>query len=143
MAKVTQSSVAVVGGDNRAETQFAAVKRFLFKQNLLARASRHRLLCVCRLKAGQAPGNRHCHASPRRVQAGSRACFWTLPERFSQQGEGQCLVEAVEKSSCDAPMRTPPQPQRSLADFPGFFDRSPDRAGSHVTGLKCCACQLF
>ena len=38
-AKVTQSTVAVVGGDNQSESQFAGVKRLLRKQNLLGRAS--------------------------------------------------------------------------------------------------------
>ena len=65
---------------------------------------------------------------------------WTLPERLPQQGEGQCLAEALRMSSGAAPMRAPPQPQRSLAKFSGFFDLLPDPPGSLVTGLKSCAC---
>ena len=44
-AKVTQSTVAVVGGDNQAESQFAAAKRVLRKQNLLARTSPRDINC--------------------------------------------------------------------------------------------------
>ena len=44
-AKVTQSTVAVVGGENHAESQFAAVKRVLRKQNLLARTSPRDINC--------------------------------------------------------------------------------------------------
>ena len=54
-------------------------------------------------EAAQTPGDRLCHASTRRVQAGSRACSWPLRERLSQQGQGERLAEVPKMHSCDRP----------------------------------------